>query len=72
MDESDDEARIKKDITSHLDPTAGKTRIHLTPSDTDLVGDYYYDIQVKRSPENDIVTLMSGKISFTRDVTLRS
>lgn len=44
--DSDDDALIKKIITSHINPTAGQTKIVLTPSDTnDKSGSYMYDFQ---------------------------
>lgn len=44
--DSDDEALIKKIITSHVDPTVGQTKIILVPADTaDNSGSYMYDFQ---------------------------
>ena len=71
LDDTDDEALIKKDITSHTDPTNGQTRIHLTNDDTDLIGSYYYDIQVKKS-DGTIITILEGAITFKKDITQRT
>ena len=71
LGDSDEEAVIKKDITTHTDPSNGKTRLHLTNADTEINGgDYYYDIQVKRTSD-DVFTVMIGKISIVHDRTRR-
>ena len=68
---SDTRAKIQKTVTSHTDPTHGKTTITLTSTDTNLIGDYYYDIQIKRD-STVIETILVGVISFTADVTKRT
>ena len=46
LNDSDDNAIIKKVITSHSDPTNGITEITLEPADTnDKAGNYFYDYQ---------------------------
>lgn len=46
LSDSDDNALIKKLITSHSDPTNGVTEITLVPADTsDKSGNYFYDYQ---------------------------
>ena len=46
--DSDDDAIIKKEITSHNDPTSGKTQITLVPEDTSgYKGNFLYDYQLK-------------------------
>ena len=49
LTDSDDNAIIKKDITSHSDPTNGQTELSFAASDTDGVeeGTYYFDLQLK-------------------------
>jgi len=70
--DSDDLAVIKKDITIHSEPENGKTKIILTPTDTDIdPGSYYYDIQVKRAAES-ILTVLMGKIKIITDITRRT
>jgi len=71
IDDVDADAIIKKDITSHTDPTAGTTQIHLTPTDTNLLGIYVYDIQVKKL-NGDILTVVNGELTFLDDVTIRT
>lgn len=73
-DLADSSALIKKDVVSHTDPTAGKTTIRLLPSETGALtpGEKYpYDIQVKLSG-GDVMTIVSGKIRITADVTRRT
>ena len=46
LSDSDDDAIIKKLITAHADPTAGKTQIVIDSADTiGKNGKYYYDFQ---------------------------
>lgn len=47
---TDDTALIKKDVTTHTNPTAGETSVVLTPADTNIVaGKHYYDIKLKKA-----------------------
>ncbi len=71
--DSDSQAIIKKDVTVHDDPMNGKTKITLLPVDTDNLtpARYYYDIQIKRGEEN-ILTVLQGKIRIKADVTRRT
>lgn len=71
--DSDDLAVIKKDITVHDDPENGKTKIIISPSDTNDLqpGIYYYDIQVKRGIEN-ILTVLAGRLKIITDITRRT
>lgn len=51
--DTDDEALISKDVTSHTDPTNGITVITLTDTDTDIAAcNYFYDIKLKDSGGN--------------------
>ena len=70
---SDDEALIKKDITSHSDPSNGKTKLVINASDTDDMnnGDYYYDIQVKKG-DGKINTVLNDIFVLDYDVTRRT
>ncbi len=71
--DADDDAKIKKDITSHSDPTAGETKFTLEASETDdLEGrNYYYDIQAKKT-NDDIITVTKGRVRVLIDVTIRT
>jgi len=73
IDDTDTNAVIKKDITSHIDAENGKTQFTLLNSETDtLEGLYFYDIQYKDVSTPVIVkTVLSGTMQFTKDVTRR-
>jgi len=70
--DGDNKAVIKKDITIHDDPINGKTKIILLPNDTNVIkpDKYWYDIQVKRGEDN-ILTLLRGRIEILTDITRR-
>ena len=71
IDDSDDDAKIKKTITSHTDPTNGETQIPLTSTDTADVGNYVYDVQY-RSTTGTIKTVIEGFLVIAKDVTQRT
>ncbi len=69
-DSADTSAKIKKDVTSHSDPTHGVTSLTLSPTDTDIEpGTYLYDLQVKKA-NGDVKTIMMGDISTAGSVML--
>lgn len=70
--DGDSKAVIKKDITVHDESINGKTKIILLPDDTkDVKPDkYWYDIQVKRGEDN-ILTVIRGRIKIITDITRR-
>lgn len=69
--DSDDDAIIKKDITTHEDATNGKTLITLSSTDTDkTAGNYHYDIKYKDDEDN-IGILSYGKFKIAEAVTQR-
>jgi hypothetical protein len=69
--DNDDNAKISKKITSHTDPTAGKTKITLTPTDTDLTPkDYVYDLQLVNG-ENNVISTQRDYLDIIQDVTKR-
>lgn len=70
IEDDDSEAVISKDITTHDLPTEGETTFVLTSSETDRIGSYVYDIQVKTA-DGLVKTVTSGPIVFTDDVTER-
>lgn len=72
-DDADENAKIKKDIIEHTDPTHGKTEIVLTNEDTDKLNPTtnYYDVQVKK-PDGKIKTYVSGEIDVLEDITRRT
>lgn len=72
-------AIIKKDVTSHTDPTHGITTITLDPSATSYVngtsnyinpGRYYYDIKVKDATGNIYLT-EKGRVNIAGSSTNR-
>jgi len=70
-DQSDDDAVLYKEVTSHSDPTQGETTITLDPDDTkNLSGIYYYDIQVKTNA-NEVITILNNTITIEKDITNR-
>jgi hypothetical protein len=71
IDDSDDDAKIKKTIISHTDPINGETQILLTSTDTADVGNYVYDIQYKDTAGN-IRTVMEGMLVIAQDITQRT
>ena len=71
LDDTDANAKISKTITDHTDPINGETVLKLTPTDTNLVGNYLYDIQIKKA-NGDIKTILQGTIDFGKDITQRT
>jgi len=72
IDDTDNEAVIKKTITIHTNPTAGQTKIQLTSADTNLNPiSYVFDIQIKKST-GEIQTIIEGLITIKKDVTQRT
>lgn len=68
----DNSALIEKTVTSHTDPTNGKTNIVLSNIDTRIDADkYVYDIQIKDSQGN-ISSIVPQDIEFVEDVTKRT
>ena len=68
--DSDDDALIKKDITTHTDPTEGESQISLSTTDTTIAaGEYYFDI--KRLHGSNINTIVNGVFRAYQDVTTR-
>lgn len=67
MEDADSAAKISKIITSHLDPTNGKTLVELSSSDTDLLGSYYYSFDYK-TDDGDEGVLFHGRINFVKSV----
>jgi hypothetical protein len=71
INDSDDIAAIKKDITVHSDPTNGKTQLTFTSSDTNLLGSYIFDIQVE-TDDSVLKTLMEGILNVSKRTTIRT
>lgn len=73
IDDADTAAVLKKDTTTHTDPTNGKTEISLLNTETDVLeGLYFYDIQYKDVATPALVkTVLNGTMNFMKDVTRR-
>ena len=76
-DDSDDNALIKEDVTTHLNPdggdgtSTGQSRITLSKTQTAVaIGNHYYDIQMKDTSGN-ITTLTKDRFNVKQDVTTR-
>lgn len=66
---NDTDAAIHVVVTSHTDPTNGKTVIPLTPTDTNVApGTYYYDIQVVKDA-NTVVSIPPRKLIVGYDIS---
>jgi hypothetical protein len=67
--DTDAQAVLQKELTSHSDPTHGITTMSLTSTDTNIpCGRYFYDFQVKTLSGN-IFTFLSGTVDVLEDVT---
>lgn len=68
---TDSTAVILKDVTSHSDPTNGRTVITLTSTDTNIpAGEYVYDIKLKKA-SNVQMTVKVGELVILPAVTNR-
>lgn len=66
---TDDDALVKKTVTSFDDTDRGSFTISLTPTDTNIAeGEYKYDIMI-RTNTDDQVNSMQGLIIITNSVT---
>ena len=74
IDDTDAEVKVRKEVTSHSDPTNGTTVIELTSTDTDQTVSsstqkYVYDI-VMVDTEDKPITLLSGNFKIKQRVTI--
>ncbi len=72
-DDNDNNAVIKKDITTHADPTNGQTTLGLSATDTALnsKAEYYFDIQLKNTG-GEILSGQKGDFVVAEDVSKRT
>lgn len=69
LSDSDADALIQEKVTSHTDPTNGKTEFELSSDQTDVNSDtYYYDIQGIDNDEK-ITTFVNRRMKIVEDVT---
>lgn len=67
--DSDSDALIQKQVSSHTTPTGGITAITLTDTDTNqTASQYFYDIQFVNST-SDVTTYGVGNFIILQDVT---
>ena len=70
-DSVDATAVIKKEITSHSDPTHGITQLVLNEADTNLApGIYYWDLQLVK--DGVVSSTQRGELELTTDITRRT
>lgn len=71
--ENDDDAIIKKVITTFDEPTEGKFSFQLLPSDTyEIEPDlYWYDIQIVRGPDL-VQSTQKARFGLVSDITRRT
>lgn len=68
-EDTDVNALIQKEITSHTTPASGITTITLTNDDTNIaLGNHFYDIQMMDSSSL-ITTLVAGRVRVKRRIT---
>lgn len=67
MTDTDANAKIAKEITSHSEPLNGITLLELTSEDTDLLGNYYYSVDYK-DDEGKQGVLAKGRVKFQKTV----
>ena len=71
LSDIDTSAKISKTVTVHSNPLAGETTISLSQTDTNLVGSYLFDIQVKTDNGSIKTIVPYGLINFLDDITKR-
>jgi hypothetical protein len=65
----DEDYVIQKRITSHTDPTEGKTRVVLDHDDTNVTPKYYFfDLQVVSSTGK-VTSIPRGQVRVMQDIT---
>ena len=71
--ETDAEAAISKDITSHFDAAGGISKIALDPADTENLdpGIYLYDVQIRKDDDTTILTILNGELEILYHITRR-
>lgn len=69
--DTDAMALISVDVTTHSSPTTGETSIPLTSTQTNLVGEFEYDVKIK-TVGGVITSVFKDKIIFTDHVTIRT
>lgn len=69
---SDANADVALDVTSHKDPSGGKSVVTMPPETTaQLNGTYRYDFQVVTDNDH-VETILMGNVQFPDDITRRT
>jgi hypothetical protein len=71
LTDADSAAVIRKEVTSHDDPTGGESSFNIAASDNATTGTRYYDVQLLTAA-NDIWTIGGGIWRVVSDVTVRT
>lgn len=71
LQDADNEALIKKDITSFTSATTGELSIALTSTDVNYIGEFYYDIKIKYT-SGLIESVITDKFILMEHVTIRT
>lgn len=70
-EDTDANAKISKKVTSHTDPTNGKTTITVGTADLNQEPKVYvYDVSMKDT-SNNVTTLVKGDFEIIQDITIR-
>jgi len=66
-------AKISKTVVLHTNAAEGTTRVNITAAEAATLepGQYYYDIQVKKS-DGSILTIISDMLVIKEDITRRT
>ena len=71
ISDTDDNVVIKKDITSHTNAVAGRSKIEFTPADmSTFVGNFIYSIAIKTDTGN-IYTVSEGSVCIKKELSDR-
>ena len=71
IEDTDTQALISVDVTSHTSPTTGETSIPISASQSDIDGNFFYDVKIK-SATSVITSVYKDEIIFSTHVTLRT
>jgi hypothetical protein len=68
--DSDADAIVQQNNTTHADPPNGLTSFSLSNADTaGVTGHKHYDIQIKRPSDSDPHTVIMGRVYFGHEIT---
>lgn len=70
LQDSDANALIAVEQTSHVSPTEGLTNIPLNSTETNIEGKFYYNVKIKNG--STITSIEADEIIFLPQVTIRT